>query len=419
MVVVDATGQQDYIRVPLDGTGKRSGTIKILAVEYGSGTIVFNIGDIVTGASSTTFGTVVHVQGTISTGTIYVVINEDSSVTNFTVSENLQVSAVTRAIVTSEAEIHFQANVIVGANNPLNAQNVSSLGSAQIRYAEGEQLIDALGNTKISNLYLMDQILFIYNTNSTRFFDNVSGSGAAITHLSESASVALDIGTTIGEICQRTTHVYYPYTPGFGALTEMAVLSGDSGKDGVVRRWGRYDNNDGLFFELSGSEFNVVQRSSTTGTPIETRISQSGFNIDSVDGTGASRHTYDPSKFNLYWLDYAWLGAGKVRFGLYTGTGERVTMHEFRNAGSDIVPYMAKGSLPFRIEIKNNGTTASPSRLSTTCVSLKTDGYDFQPDAKVGNTLSIQNDKAIAGDANTCTQLISGGIQYVSVYTKI
>jgi len=408
MVIVDATGRQGYIRVPLDGNGKRSATIKVLAVEYGSGTVAFSKGDIVTGATSTTFGTIIHIQGTVSTGTIYVILTaHDSLVTNFTVAEDLQVGGSTHATVTSEVEIHYQANTIVGANNPLNAQNISAEGSAQIGYADGEQQLDAFGATKVSQPFLIDQIVFTYDSNSLRFYDNVSGSGASLTHLSQSESVAMDIGTNNGEICQRTTHVYYPYTPGFGALSEMTVLCGDSGKTGVIRRWGRFDDNDGLFFEQSGSDFNIVQRSSAGGTVTETRVSQSAFNHDALDGTGASDSSVDLAKLNLYWLDYAWLGAGPARLGLYNNDGVRVVAHAFKNPGQRVLPYMRRGSLPFRAEILNTQATASPSRLTITCISAKTDGFEFKPSSKFGKQYSKQNEEAITCDPNTWTPLLT------------
>jgi len=415
MVVVDATGQQGYIRIPLDGNGKRSGTVKMLAVEYSSGTVVFNVGDTVVGATSTAVGKIVLVQGTLSTGTIYVVLGDDSTVTNFTTAENLEVSNSVRAVVASEAEIHYQGTTLVGANNPLAAQNVSSLGSAQIGYADGEQLLDAFGNAKVSNPFLLDQIVYTYNANGFRFYDQVSGSGAALTHLSQSNSVALDVGTDLGEIAQRTTHVYYPYSPGFSTLAEITILCGDSGKTGVTRRWGKFDDNDGLFFEQSGSSFNLVQRSSSGGTVVETRVSQSAFNNDRLDGTGPSRFAIEMDKLNLYWLDYAWLGAGPTRLGVYSNKGIRIVAHRFLNPGLHTLPYMRGGSLPFRFEIQNTQATASPSRITHTCTAIKTEGYEFKPDNKFGSVFSNQNEQAIACGPNTWTPLVTWrGTDFIS-----
>jgi hypothetical protein len=36
------------------------------------------------------------------------------------------------------------------------------------------------------------------------------------------------------------------------------------------------------------------------------------FNIDPLNGTGASGFTLDPSKMQMYALEYSWYGAGTV-----------------------------------------------------------------------------------------------------------
>jgi hypothetical protein len=36
-----------------------------------------------------------------------------------------------------------------------------------------------------------------------------------------------------------------------------SLSCGDSGKDGVVRRWGLFDEEDGVYFELDGLTFSV------------------------------------------------------------------------------------------------------------------------------------------------------------------
>lgn len=41
---------------------------------------------------------------------------------------------------------------------------------------------------------------------------------------------------------------------------------------------------------------------------------QSDFNIDKLDGTGISGVTLDPSKLNIYQIQFRWLGAGEIRY---------------------------------------------------------------------------------------------------------
>lgn len=403
----DEIGSFSYVRVPPDSTGKRTSSRRIYAIDYVAGVVQFVKGQFVEGLSSGAIASVLRVSGTVAAGTIYVQVEEDSPVTEFTSGEKLLVENVEYATISAITAIYTQTNVNVGFSNPLNGQNVSGLGAAHVRFTEGDQLIDAFGSSKVSQSDLVDQITFQYNSNTLRFYDNVTGSGAAITHLTNSNSIALDIGTSSGELVQRTTHVYYPYQPGFGALTEMTVLSGDSGKDGVIRRWGRFDDNDGVYFELSGSSLSVCIRSSTSGTPVVTKVSQSSWNVDSYDGTGVSSLELAVDKLNLYWIDYAWLGAGQVRFGIYSGDGTRHVLHRFENAGASVVPYMKRGNLPFRLEISNSQGTASPSRLTLTCAAIKNDGIRITPDSKFGVQWSYNTDEAFSVTSTGWTPLIT------------
>lgn len=41
---------------------------------------------------------------------------------------------------------------------------------------------------------------------------------------------------------------------------------------------------------------------------------QEDFNVDKLDGTGPSEITLDPTKLNVYQINFRWLGAGEIRF---------------------------------------------------------------------------------------------------------
>ena len=56
------------------------------------------------------------------------------------------------------------------------------------------------------------------------------------------------------------------------------------------------------------TQFAVVSKT------IDTRISQSQWNLDKMDGTGPSGYNLDLSKMQMFFIDYAWYGAGTVRW---------------------------------------------------------------------------------------------------------
>jgi hypothetical protein len=94
----------------------------------------------------------------------------------------------------------------------------------------------------------------------------------------------------------------------------------------VTKRTGYFDDRDGIYFEQVGSPssnatnagtLNWVVRSYVTGAALETtkRIPQSQWNIDRCDGTGKSGFNLDISKVQLIFIDFQWLGVGRMRFG--------------------------------------------------------------------------------------------------------
>ena len=64
---------------------------------------------------------------------------------------------------------------------------------------------------------------------------------------------------------------------------------------------------------LTASAVTSLQTGVTT---VDTWTPQSSFNIDKLDGTGPSGMIIDPTKFNVYQIDFRWLGAGIISFAL-------------------------------------------------------------------------------------------------------
>lgn len=66
-----------------------------------------------------------------------------------------------------------------------------------------------------------------------------------------------------------------------------------------MKRTGYFDDSNGIYLELNGSNiisFNI--RNSAFGSITENRIAQSNWNVDRLDGTGASGYRLDMSKLN-------------------------------------------------------------------------------------------------------------------------
>jgi hypothetical protein len=229
--------------------------------------------------------------------------------------------------------------------------------------------MDAFGNLRVANASIIAGYEYTNGDMADLFQDALTGT-ASITHEPTASSTVFSVGTGATAKAMRTSNRYHYYQPGVGNLILLTMAMGDAGKTGNVRRWGYYDDNDGIFFELHGTDWNIVRRSSVTGTVVEERVGFADWNADSLGDAGIAGFMPNPTMANFYWLDFAWLGVGEIRVGMLNPLGERITLHVFKNPNAHTLPYMRTGSLPVRFENFNTGTTASTSEMRSICTAV-------------------------------------------------
>lgn len=90
----------------------------------------------------------------------------------------------------------------------------------------------------------------------------------------------------------------------------------------------------------------------------ELRVRQKDFSIDQLDGTGPSGYSLDLNRMQMIFIDYAWYGAGKVRYGVRGESGRVIYFHQIANNNVNTEAYMRSGNLPGRFEIQNRSNRA-------------------------------------------------------------
>jgi hypothetical protein len=105
---------------------------------------------------------------------------------------------------------------------------------------------------------------------------------------------------------------------------------------------------------------------------IDTKIPQSQFNIDRLDGTGPSGYIVDLTKMQMWYIDYSWYGAGFVRWGIRGLDGNVIYAHKMLNNNVNYEAYMRSGNLPARYE---TGTYAPYTYLTATLDFANTVAY--------------------------------------------
>jgi hypothetical protein len=212
---------------------------------------------------------------------------------------------------------------------------------------------------------------------SHRYHDNglwatSTASGGSATFDANAGLVNLAVTTASGSEVIRETTKCFSYQPGKSLLV-MSTFTFAAAKTGLRQRVGYYGANNGMYLELANNDLNFVERSYSTGSLVETRVSKANWNIDPLDGTGPSNLTLDVTKSQILWMDIEWLGLGTVRLG-FVINGKFIHCHSFHHANIITGTYITTASLPLRYEITNTATTASSSTLKQVCSTVISEG---------------------------------------------
>ena len=247
---------------------------------------------------------------------------------------------------------------------------------------------DAFGRLRISTPLTFFDSQQRYKDNG--YFDTSLAGGGSTSYLINESSVALNVGTTSGDSVVRQSKRCFPYQSGKSLLTFNSFVFA-AGKTNLRQRIGSFNANNGVFFELNGTAKSFVVRSYTSGSVVDTVVSQSSWNVDKFDGTGPSGITLDTTKTHILYTDIEWLGVGTVRMG-FVIDGLLYVCHKFNHANNISTVYMTTASLPIRMEITNTGTTASSSTMKQICSSVMSEGgYERKVAQSVARDISSKS----------------------------
>ena len=359
----------------------------------------------------------------------------------------------------------FDGGVILTCKTPTFGASTVRVSKKYFRYQSGKGLLWSTG-TMLRPSYDIQSL----TASGTAISSTVTCKTDDIDHgLQIGANVTLSGVTTSGYNGTYTVNgIVDDYTFTFlntallgattAALDVSAKVAIASWSGGVVRA-GCFDDQNGMFWEFTGSVLNVVRRNATqqltgsvsinsnsntvTGTNTrfttqcragdkivirgmthyvtnvasatsltvtpdyrgatnasgvkaslvqETRIQQSQFNIDKLDGTGPSGFTVDTGKMHMLGIQYTWYGAGFIDFMIRGSDGNWVFAHRIKNNNVNTEAHMRTGNLPVRYSIDNDGSpalaylTADPGVGGTT---LNVNDTTYFPTA---GTLYIDNE---------------------------
>ena len=228
---------------------------------------------------------------------------------------------------------------------------------------------DAFGRTRISQPLTLFDSSHRYRDNNL-WDESIVGASSTVGFVSTKGLVDLTVGTATSDSVIRETTKVFSYQPGKSLLV-MNTFVPATPKENLRQRIGYFGEDNGMYFEVDGTDAFFVERSLSTGT--ETRVEQADWNIDSLDGTGVSGVTLDITKAQILWMDIEWLGLGTVRVG-FVIDGQFIHCHSFHHANLIQSTYITTASLPLRYEITNTGVTTGISTLGQVCSTVISEG---------------------------------------------
>ena len=234
--------------------------------------------------------------------------------------------------------------------------------------------VDAFGRARQSSPLTLFDSFNRYQENDKFTIDTASNGNTSFDVNTSTVNLEVD-GTNGSKVVRESTRVF-AYQPGKSLqIFNTFVMATQS--SGLRQRVGYYNDENGIFVEQDDNGVYFVKRSYITGSAVDTRVAQTSWNNDKMDGNGASKKTLDITKAQIFWMDIEWLGVGSVRCG-FVIDGVFVHCHTFNHANTIDSVYMTTAILPLRYEIENT-TVGSAATLKQICSTVISEGgYEFR-----------------------------------------
>ena len=252
----------------------------------------------------------------------------------------------------------------------MSACNNVNVEPTVIGGGDGSTAYDAFGRLRVSNPLTIFDSKNVMSKNNL-FDEDLTGSGT-VTYTSNKSTVNLNVTTASGDKVIRQSKRVMSYQPGKSLLILNTFVMNTPEAD-LKQKVGTFDANNGIFFYADGTTLKIVRRTYVTGSAVDTEISQSSWNGDKLDGSGASGYSLNVDKATILFTDYEWLGMGAVRVG-FVIDGKFIVTHTFLNANDLTTVYMQTANLPIRYEIETTGTISGAAVLQQVCSTAMIEG---------------------------------------------
>lgn len=212
--------------------------------------------------------------------------------------------------------------------------------------------LDAANRIRMSNpVTIFDSQISIDEDYMLWDQDNITGS-SSYNYLTDQGGAKLSVLPNVAGKHIRRTRRYINFQPAKSQLVVMAGSFSDN-ESGVTKKIGIFSNTDGYYFKYQNGIISVCHLSSTSGSPNETSINQSQWNLNKLDGS-SNNISINLNGYNIYTIDYS---LNHVRFGIMIA-GHYIYCHEI-SFDNILTPPLRYFNMPLTYEIESDGNGGS------------------------------------------------------------
>lgn len=132
---------------------------------------------------------------------------------------------------------------------------------------------------------------------------------------------------------------------------------------------------DGSFTMTNGGSIATMATVQSGTLPTQTFISQSQWNVDTMDGNGPSRFTINPAQGNIYGVGFQYLGFGNPFFSIEDPeTGLLTSCHMIKSANSRITTIVKNPQMTAKWQAINSGSSATSVSIKGASAGVFTEG---------------------------------------------
>jgi hypothetical protein len=370
---ITEVGTSDILNVPYLPVGIGTTNLNLTYLPVGISSLLNTVSISNTSFYISGFGSHVSISNTS-----FYILNPVTSVTvggTVSIANTVSISNTSFFVTGIGSTVSVSGTVSINdGGNSITVDGTVSV-SAGASIAITGQNLDAFGRLRVSEPFTLGDYSHVYGE-EVELLTKTVGAASTTTSSGTEAAIILSVGTGATDRVVHQSRMYHHYMPGKSQYI-LESFNFREPRNNTYKAIGYFDAYNGVFVKQVGigttARYDIVKRSNVGGAVTETTIPQSEWNIDSLDGTGPSGINIFFERSQLLFIDFQWLGVGRVRVGFENG-GTFHTAHEFVHTGNIEYVYWSLPSLPIRCEVGNFGAAVGIASMNQMCATVMSEG---------------------------------------------